>query len=269
MITAVPHGDVLQIRMSRYPEFMTGTWVCAYLVDGLLIDTGPAFTAAELVEYLRDKPPDQAVNTHFHEDHISANKFLQDAYQTQIFAHRDAVEKIAGEATLYPYQEEVWGYPVPSIVASLGDYIETPKHRFDVIPTPGHERDHICLFEKNEGWLFTGDLYVTARPVVCRQSDDMRQMLADLKVLRSLNPGILFPAPTHVVKNPLEKLDLLIAYLEDVGGRIDDLSANGSSPDDIGKEVFGDEGMICEATQRQFSSFNFVKSFLRKQHVGR
>ncbi len=269
MISAAPHGDVLQIRMSRYPEFMTGTWVCAYLVDGLLIDTGPAFTAAELVEYLRDQPPDQAVNTHFHEDHISANKFLQDAYQTQIFAHRKAVAKIGRPATLYPYQEEVWGYPVPSAVTPLGDYVETRKHRFEIIPTPGHERDHICLFEKNEGWLFTGDLYVTTRPVVCRQSDDMRQILADLKMLRSLNPGILFPAPTHVVMNAMEKLNLVIAYLEDVGGKIDDLSASGRSPDDIRRELFGGEGIIYEATQHQFSSLNFVTSFLRKQHVER
>lgn len=264
MISATPHGDVLQIRMSRYPELMAGTWVCAYLVDGLLIDTGPAHTALELVQYLNDKRPEFAVNTHFHEDHISANKFLQDAYHTRIFAHRDAVDKIGRPAILYPYQEEVWGYPVPSVVTALGDQIECRKHRFEVIHTPGHEQDHVCLFEKNEGWLFTGDLYVTTRPVVCRPNDDLKQILADLKILRSLNPGILFPAPTHVVAQPMEKLNLLIAYLEEIGGRINDLSDQGMSPDAIRKEVFGEEGFICEATERQFSSLNLVQSFLRK-----
>jgi ribonuclease/clavin/mitogillin len=250
--------------MSRYPDFMTGTWVCAYLVDGLLVDTGPAHTALELVEFLRNKPPTLAVNTHFHEDHISANKFLQDAFKTRIFAHPNGVERIGKPATLYPYQEEVWGYPVPSKVEPLGDHIDTGKYRFEVIPTPGHDLDHVCLFEKKAGWLFTGDLYVTTKPVVCRPNDDMRQTIEDLKRLRALNPGVIFPAPTHVVREPMDKLNKLIPYLEEVGGRIDELYNKGVGADDIRKEIFGEEGFICEATQQQFSSLNFVKSFLRK-----
>ena len=79
MITATSHGEVLQIKMSRYPDFPPATWVCAYLVDGLLIDTGPSYTAEELRDFLKEKGLKLAVNTHFHEDHISANKFLQDA----------------------------------------------------------------------------------------------------------------------------------------------------------------------------------------------
>lgn len=263
MLKATPCGDVLQIKLSRFPDFPVGTWVCAYLVDSLLIDTGPAHNAQELVEYLHNNPPALAVNTHFHEDHISANKFLQDAFHTRIFAHRDALHKISQPAKLYPYQEDVWGYPVPSVVEPAEDYVETANHRFDVIATPGHERDHICLHEKNEGWLFTGDLYVATRPVVCRPNDDMMQILEDLKKLRALHPGTIFPAPTHVLANPMEKLDTLIAYLEDIGGRIKDLHQTGKSPDEIRRALFGEEGFIYEATQRQFSSINFVKSFLR------
>lgn len=248
--------------MSRYPDFRSGTWVCAYLIDGLLIDTGPAYTATELVEFLDEKPPELVINTHFHEDHISANKFLQDAYHMPIFAHREFLDKISKPATLYPYQEEVWGYPVPSIVSPLGNFVETRKYRFDVIHTPGHERDHICLFEKNKGWLFTGDLYVTTNPAVCRPNDDMRQVIDDVRKIRSLSPEILFPAPTHVVKNPMGKLDTLINYLEEVRGKIEALHHSGMGSDDIRKKLFGEESFICEATQHQFSSLNFVKSFL-------
>jgi ribonuclease/clavin/mitogillin len=264
MIEAKLHGDVLQLKMSRYPDFLTGTWVCAYLVDGLLVDTGPAHTAVELTGFLKDKGLHMAVNTHFHEDHISANKLLQDAYLIPIYAHPLAIDKIYRPATLYPYQEDVWGYPVPSSVEPLGEYIETEKYRFDVVPTPGHDLDHVCLFEKTNGWLFTGDLYVTTNPVVCRPNDNMWQVLEDVKKIRALNPQMMFPAPTHVVNKPLEKLDKLIAYLGDLGARIDGLYEKGMSADEIRKEVFGDEGIICEATQQQFSSLNMVKSFLRK-----
>jgi hypothetical protein len=27
---------------------------------------------------------------------------------------------------------------------------------FEVIPTPGHCPDHVCLFEREQGWLFNG-----------------------------------------------------------------------------------------------------------------
>jgi glyoxylase-like metal-dependent hydrolase (beta-lactamase superfamily II) len=264
MITSISHGEVLQIKMSRYPDFPPATWVCAYLVDGLLIDTGPSYTAEELRDFLKEKGLKLAVNTHFHEDHISANKFLQDAYKVDIFAPALAIDKINKPASLYPYQEEVWGYPVPSQVKPLGNYIQTEKYRFDVIPTPSHDGDHICLYEDKNGWLFTGDLYVSTRPLVCRPNEDLWQTLADLRKMRSLNPRSMFPAPTHVIAQPMEKLDKAIAYLMELGNRVDALYNKGMPPEQIMQEIFGAESMLAELTQNQFSSLNMVKSFLRK-----
>jgi glyoxylase-like metal-dependent hydrolase (beta-lactamase superfamily II) len=265
MISATPYGEVLQIKMSPYPDFPTGTWVCAYLVDGLLVDTGPAHTAAELVQFLDGKAVKAALNTHSHEDHISANKFLQDAYEIDVYAHPLAIDKINKSPQLYPYQEEVWGLPVPSEVKPVGDYINTKGYRFEVIPTPGHDRDHICLFERKNGWLFTGDLYVTTKPVVCRPNDDMWQVIADLKEIEALDARFMFPAPTHVVKNPAEKLEVLISYLEGLGSRIEGLYNKGLGIEHIRQEVFGEEGPIAEWTQQQFSSLNLVKSFLKRR----
>jgi len=264
MISATPYGEVLQIKMSRYPDFPSGMWVCAYLVDGLLVDTGLAYTAKELTRFLKNKTLKAAVNTHFHEDHISGNKFLQDAYGIDIYAHLLAIDKINKPATLYPYQKEIWGYPVPSKVKPIGDHINTQNYRFEVIPTPGHDHDHICLFEKRNGWLFTGDLYITTKPVACRPIDDMWQILADLKNIQALNPQIIFPAPTHVVEDPAEKLDILITYLEKLGTRIEDLSNKGRSIEQIRQEIFGEEDLFAKMTQQQFSSLNMVKSFLKK-----
>lgn len=263
MIETKAYGEVLQIRMSRYQGFPAGSWVCAYLVDGLLIDTGPAHTAGELTVLLKDRGLKQAVNTHFHEDHISANRLLQDAFKIDIFAPPLSVDKIGRPATLYPYQEQVWGYPLPSRVKPLGDCLETEHYRFDVIPTPGHDLDHICLFENKNGWLFTGDLYVTTKPVACRPNDDMKQIIIDLKKVRTLNPATMFPAPTHVVASPCEKLDILIAYLEGLGEKIGKLHNMGMDIVHIRQEIFGDEGVLATATQQQFSSLNMIKSFLK------
>src|SRR4030042_4731666 len=258
MIASTPYGEVLQIRMSRYPDFPSGMWVCAYLVDGLLVDTGMAHTAEELAKFLKDKHLKVAVNTHFHEDHISGNKFLQDDYGIEIYAPALSIDKINKPAKLYPYQEDIWGYPVPSIVKPIGDHINTQNYRFEVISTPGHDRDHICLFEKKNGWLFTGDLYVSTKPVVCRPNDDMWQVITDLKKIEALNALIMFPAPTHVVKDPAEKLAALMNYLEELGKRCEGLYNKGLGIEHIRQEVFGEEGFLAEMTQQQLDRKSVV-----------
>jgi glyoxylase-like metal-dependent hydrolase (beta-lactamase superfamily II) len=255
--------DVLQIKLCRYPELIPGSTVSAYLVDGLLIDSGPAHTAEELADFLRDRKVKTVVNTHFHEDHIAANRFLQDRYGVEIFAPALSVDKINKPADLYPYQEEVWGYPVPSQVKPLGNIISTGKFSFEVIPTPGHDRDHICLFEAKKGWLFSGDLYVGTKPTVCRPMDDQWQIINDLKTVRDLNPRILFPAPSNVITDPGEKLDKVITHLEDLGRRIKTLQQQGLDTTAILEQLFGNENEIAQRTQQQFSSENMIRSFLR------
>ena len=145
MLTTTQYGQVTQIRLSRYADNPGGI-VSAYLVDSLLVDSGLAYTVEELVDFLKDKPVKTVVNTHHHEDHIAANGLLKERYGVELLAHPLAVNKINQPAKLYPYQEEVWGYPIPSQVNAIGDTVATANFRFDVIYTPGHDRDHICLF---------------------------------------------------------------------------------------------------------------------------
>jgi endoribonuclease LACTB2 len=263
MIAAHEFEEVLQIKLCRYTEFIPAATVSAYLVDGLLIDSGPAHTAEELADFLNDKLVRIVANTHHHEDHVAANKFLQDLLGIEIFAPPLSVDKINEPANLYPYQEEVWGYPVPSQVKPLGKVIHTENFSFEVIPTPGHDRDHVCLFEPNHRWLFSGDLYVGSKPVVCRPMDDQWQILEDLKTVRNLKPRILFPAPSNVIFEPGEKLNKVIAHLEALGRQIEELHKTGLTIEAIRQEVFGEENPSAQRTQQQFSLENMVKSFLK------
>jgi glyoxylase-like metal-dependent hydrolase (beta-lactamase superfamily II) len=262
MLATTEYGQVTQIKLCRYPDNPGGT-VSVYLVDGLLIDSGPAHTAEELTDFLKNKGVKMVVNTHYHEDHIAANALLKERYGVELLAHPLAIGKINKPATLYPYQEEVWGYPVPSQVKEIGDTVTTNHFRFEVIPTPGHDRDHICLFERKHGWLFTGDLFVGTRPNVVRPMDDVRQIIVDLKKVKDLKPHILFPAPGKVRTEPVPVLEQTIRYLEDLGLKVTELHDQGLSPAEIVKQIFGNEAPIAELTQQQFSSLNMVKSFLK------
>ena len=263
MLAATQYEEVTQIKMNRYPEFNPGYSVSVYLVDGLLIDSGQAHTAEELTEFLKDKEIRTVVNTHYHEDHISANALLKERYGVELLAHPLAINRINQPATLYPYQEEVWGYPIPSQVREIGDSVTTPHFRFEVIHTPGHCDDHICLFEKARGWLFSGDLFVNARPNVARPEENQWQLIRSLKKVKNLSPRALFPAPGNIVTEPVAVLEQTIQYLEDLGRRVTELNDKGLSPVDIRQQIFGDEAPLAEFTQQQFSSENLVKSYLK------
>jgi glyoxylase-like metal-dependent hydrolase (beta-lactamase superfamily II) len=262
MLTTTQYGQVTQIRLSRYADNPGGI-VSAYLVDSLLVDSGLAYTVEELVDFLKDKPVKTVVNTHHHEDHIAANALLKERYDVELLAHPLAVNKINQPATLYPYQEEVWGYPTPCQVKEIGHIVTTNHFRFEVIPTPGHDRDHICLFEQKQGWLFTGDLFVGTHPNVVRPQDDIRQIITDLKKVKDLRPRLLFPAPGKVITEPVPALEQTIQYLEDLGRKVTELHDKGLSPTEIMKQIFGNEAPLAEFTQQQFSSLNMVKSFLK------
>ena len=264
MLATTEYGQVTQIKLCRYPDFIPGTCVSAYLVDSLLIDSGPAHTAEELTEFLRDKGVKTVVNTHHHEDHIAANALLKERYGVEILAHHLAASKINQPAKLYPYQEEIWGYPIPSQVKEIGDSVTTQHFRFEVVRTPGHDRDHICLFEPKHGWLFTGDLFFSTHPNAVRPQEDVRQIIADLKKVRDLAPRFLFPAPGKVVTEPMPVLEQTIHYLEDVAQKVMELHDKGLSPAEIVQQIFGNESPLAELTQQQFSSLNLIKSFLKK-----
>ncbi len=265
MLDTTQYEQVTQIRLCRYPNFPPHATVSTYLVDGLLVDSGPSYTAEELTEFLKDKNLKMVVNTHYHEDHIAADAFIKERYGIELLAHPLAVNQINQPAHLYPYQEEVWGYPVPCQVKEIGDSVSTASFRFDVIYTPGHDRDHICLFEPKHRWLFSGDLFVGTRPKAIRPMNDIRQTISDLKNVTDLKPRFLFPAPGKVLVEPVPVLEKSIQYLEELGQKVMELHGKGLSPLDIVKEIFGGEYELADFTQQQFSALNLVKSYIKME----
>jgi glyoxylase-like metal-dependent hydrolase (beta-lactamase superfamily II) len=61
-----------------------------------------------------------------------------------------------------------------------------------VIPTPGHSPDHICLFEAQQGWLFSGDAYIGGKDRALRAGYDIHGIIASLKRLSELPVTTIF-----------------------------------------------------------------------------
>jgi glyoxylase-like metal-dependent hydrolase (beta-lactamase superfamily II) len=254
--------------MARDVPLMARYWTTAYLVDGLLIDSGCAHTSQDLLRFLDAGPLERIANTHSHEDHIGANGILQRARGAPIMAHELALPVLAdprGTQPLHPYRKLFWGWPEPSRGEPIadGDVITTANYRFEVIHTPGHSPDHCCFFEPQHGWLFSGDLFVGGRERALRIDYDIWGIIGSLKRIADLPIRSLFPGSARVRHEPGAELLAKISYLEEIGGRIQDLSREGWSTARIARTVLGKSLFLEYLTLGHFTRRGMVDSYLR------
>jgi len=125
--------------------------VAAYLIDGLLIDSGCHNTRWELTEYLAYHNISLAVNTHHHLDHIGGNKLIIEKLKVTVLAPPESFPIIAHKQEIPSYQEKLWGCPEPCQVKVLGNTVDTGHSSFQVVQTSDHSRDHVVFFLRERG----------------------------------------------------------------------------------------------------------------------
>jgi glyoxylase-like metal-dependent hydrolase (beta-lactamase superfamily II) len=267
MIQIEQIGDIRMFRMARSVLGRGLYFTTCYWVDGMLVDTGCAHAADELVSALGGLNVELIVNTHSHEDHIGGNAAVQERYGAKAFAHLLALPFIdePRRRRLRPYQFVMWGYAAPSMARAAGKTVHTKNHCFRVIETPGHSPDHVCLYEPDMGWVFTGDAYIGGRDRSLRRDYDIWGIIASLRKIAQLEVKILFPASGSVRRDPNSEIRLKIGYLEELGGRVLELYDRGYSQRAIRRKLLGPEMMIAYFTLGHFSGENLVRSFIVKR----
>ncbi len=255
--------------------------VC-YLVDGsLMIDTGFPWAHRRLKKTLIDIGADRTittvVNTHYHEDHTGNNDLIAQLCEAQILAHSEAIPEIRFPIDLPWYRSFLFGPSQIAEAAPIGSVIATEHLRFEIIYTPGHCPGHICLFEPNKKWLFSGDLYVAADLDSQLRDADGPQWISSLAVALELKPKIMFDAhgsifvgEEAVAEQLQRKLDFLIAIRD----RVHQLATGGQTIRQLTRNVFDrrdlvswlsfGDGWLSLITGSDFSRGNIVKTFLRE-----
>jgi len=268
MIKIAHFDPIIRIDLARTIAGRGRYWTTAYLVDGLLIDSGCAHSASELTEYLLSEPLTHLLNTHTHEDHIGANGPLQREHpDLEILAHPLALDVLENPRLqrLQPYRRLMWGWPEPSKGRQVadGELIRTENFAFQVIYTPGHSADHICLYEPKRGWLFSGDLFVGGRDRALSADADIWGVIDSLKKIADLPLTRLFPGSARVRENPRDELQEKISYYEEIGEQVLKMHNRGRSVGSIAQALFGSPMFIEIFTLGHFSRRNLVRSYLR------
>ena len=267
MIDVEQHGSVRVFRMARSLFGRPLDRTAAYWVDGLLIDTGPACTAGQLVRLLANIPVRQIAITHAHEDHVGGLHLLRQCYPAAtVYAPRQAIPLIEepDRMRIQAYRRLTWGTPQPCAgVCSLDDIddrIGTDEFSLRAIETPGHSRDHVCYFEPRYRWLFSGDAFIGGRDVAWAPEFDMFAIVSSLRTMASLRPERLFPGSGSIRRTPLPDLYGKISALIQLAQEVDRLERSGCSTAEMVEMLFHGEPRIKFWTMGHFSSANLVEA---------
>jgi glyoxylase-like metal-dependent hydrolase (beta-lactamase superfamily II) len=258
--------------------------VC-YLVDNtLLIDTGYPWARRSLKKKLMaaglHTQITTVVNTHSHEDHVGNNDLLAEITQARQYAHPLAISAIRYPAENPWYRNFMFGPQASSQVNPVSEWIHIKDYTFQVLPMPGHSPDHICLFEVNRRWLFSGDLYISADLDTQLREVDGNAWIRSLEKALALQPRWLFDAHGVVVSGEDQVQILLsnkLAFLVSLRKRIFEMANLAKSLNEITQLVFDkkhfvnklsfSEGWLSLLTCSDFSRGHLVSSFLKEKEM--
>jgi len=191
--------------------------VIVYYIDGLLIDSGAYNTRESVKKFVTDNDVKQIALTHYHEDHAGNAGFLKKHLNVPVYGHPLTVENLKTNVRLKPYEYYLFGQLEKAEISPLPRVIETNNYKFIPIHTPGHSQDHVIYHEKNEGWVFSGDLFLGPKIKFFRKDENILLTIESLYRLLSLDFNCLFCGhnpktknPKIFVRNKVEQLHLLM-----------------------------------------------------------
>lgn len=181
-----------------------------YLLIGsdraLLIDTGLGIgRIGEAVRKLTDKPI-TAVATHIHWDHIGGHREFAEFYAHE--AELDwltgkfpiplqAVRNMVSDRCALPESFDAASYEIlqgmPQRLLKDGDAIDLGGRQLRVLHTPGHSPGHMCFWEAERGYLFSGDLVYQGTLYANFQCTDPQAYLQSLEKTAALPVKRLLP----------------------------------------------------------------------------
>ncbi len=234
--------------------------VYLYIVDGVLIDAGSANIQKMTKILLKNEKVNCVAITHVHEDHTGAAAWIKENMKIPVYINKNSIAEAMKKSDIPLYRRLVWGNRDGFVADPVPLYIETGKYRLDVINAPGHQKDHVVYHEKNMGWLFTGDLYVSRRQVVAFKDENIGDAINSIKKILELDFDKILCGHSGVHFNGKEKFKSKLDFFLEIQEKVKTLEKEGISREEINRCLFPKKNLWEFLSHGEWSSMNIVKS---------
>ncbi|VFQ46525.1 MBL fold metallo-hydrolase [Desulfoluna butyratoxydans] len=262
VIRTFTHDSVTGVKVGKY-NLADNSTVHMFCLGETVIDTGPPNDQKAVARFFKGRPVRQILLTHHHEDHSGNAAFLSRMTGAPVYAHPAGFDLLREGFSIRMYQKVFWGStprvspePLAKAVATDGGHTLVPIH------TPGHSPDHVCFWEPDRKWLFTGDLFLAPRVRMFRADEDLTGHLKSLKAVLDYDVETLFCAHKGVVADGHRMLEKKLTYYLELIHKVRGLHDEGHSPTEITRTLFGKKGLVGYISCNHMSSENLVRQCL-------
>jgi len=214
-----PWFEVYRIEPGIFVFYEPGQFeeVISYLVVGkekaALIDTGLGIGNVKKLAEQFTKLPIMVVNTHRHYDHIGQNYMFDEVAILDAPSARQAAENGCSKAEMsrllaegmlskpLPDDFDPGNYHVPPFKVTRWlkdcDIIDLGDRNLEILHTPGHSTDSLCLLDRNARLLWTGDTFYTGAIYVHLPDSDLDAFIRSYERMIALAPAYEKLMPSH------------------------------------------------------------------------
>jgi glyoxylase-like metal-dependent hydrolase (beta-lactamase superfamily II) len=208
--------------------------VISYLILGnqkaVLFDTGMGISDLRKAVTELTKLPVIVLNSHTHNDHVGDNWQFDTIYSMDTdFTRQNAKGSVTdAQAEIAPgevcgnlpkdfdaksYRTKPW--TITKYIHD-GDTLDLGGRQLEVISTPGHTPDAICLFDRANRLLFTGDTYYPATIWLYRPETDLNAYAKSIARIAALAPQVKTVLGAHniPVAPPSVLPNLVVAFAD-------------------------------------------------------
>jgi glyoxylase-like metal-dependent hydrolase (beta-lactamase superfamily II) len=214
-----PWFGVYRLTPTVYAIYEDGQFeeVISYLILGkeraALIDTGNGIGDIKAVVDGLTELPVTVLNTHTHGDHIGGDhQFREVAVLDTQFSRENAAKGrtkeqmghyLDGDMVWKPlpayFDPDKWSIQPFKVTRWLreGDKLELGGRTLEIIHTPGHSPDSVCILDRANKLFWTGDTFYPAPIYIYSPTTSLDQFIGSFRKMTDLMPAYEWVIPSH------------------------------------------------------------------------
>jgi glyoxylase-like metal-dependent hydrolase (beta-lactamase superfamily II) len=135
------------------------------------------------------------------------------------------------------------------------------------VHTPGHAKDLTCFFLPQQGYFFSGDLFIARKLKMLRSDENLEELVQSIQKVLRLDFDTLFCPHGGVIKNGKAALQEKLDNILNTCDKAQTLNQRGLSLDEITQHILGPEDLVAKLTGGNFCKTNLIRQGLNLQLV--